>query len=612
MLICERSVPITFNVTPADLHPDEVRRLRALRDLGILDTAEEERFDRIARLTALVLGVPIALVSLVDEHRQWFKARVGLTAKETSRNVAFCAHAILENDEGFEVDDALLDERFADNPLVTGQPNIRFYAGHVIHDTTGLPLGTLCAIDTKPRHLTDEQRQALADLAALAEVELARTSERDLLLRVDGSERHKSIIFDTVSEGIVYQDRDGRIVSWNPAAEAVLGLSSAELGGLTCLDPRWRSIHEDGSPFPGEEHPAPRVLATGVPVRGEIIGIHKPNGELSWIRVNSQPVVNDEGATIAAVTAFTDVTAEHNLLRSLRRFRHLFQHANDIITVIDAVGNVLYASPSGGRVLGYPSNDSLTHGVLGIIHPDDLVASMARLRDVVGGKDLNEPFIVRVRSHSGEWMQLECVVVNLLNEPAVHGLVITSRDVTDRQRLAEQLAHRAAHDELTNLPNRRRLATRVSEALARAGKEGRSIALCFIDLDGFKDVNDTYGHVAGDDLLVAVADGIRSVVRPTDAAARVGGDEFIVVFDPVASVDEAMYLASRLRERIIVSSVEGLPPGAFGASVGLALSRADDTPTSVMQRADSALYRAKVQRGRVESADEHRSAFSPR
>ena len=150
---------------------NEVERLQLLRDLNILDTAPEKSFDRITRLASYITGAPIVLVSLVDEDRQWFKSAVGLDAKETGRNIAFCSHAILR-EEVMIVSNALEDSRFRQNPLVTGAPNIRFYAGAPLVHGSGLRLGTLCAIDREPREFSAEEEAALRDLAAIVVDEL--------------------------------------------------------------------------------------------------------------------------------------------------------------------------------------------------------------------------------------------------------------------------------------------------------------------------------------------------------------------------------------------------------------------------------------------------------
>lgn len=150
---------------------NEAERLHALRALKILDTTHEERFDRVTRMAKRMFGVSISLVSLVDQDRQWFKSAQGLDATETSREISFCGHAI--NQEGlFIIPDALEDERFADNPLVTDAPNIRFYAGYPLKLRQGINLGTLCLIDSKPKILDSEDEQLLMDLGAMIEQEI--------------------------------------------------------------------------------------------------------------------------------------------------------------------------------------------------------------------------------------------------------------------------------------------------------------------------------------------------------------------------------------------------------------------------------------------------------
>jgi diguanylate cyclase (GGDEF)-like protein len=151
---------------------NESARVETLRSLNVLDTSPEERFDRLTRLARHLFNVPIALVSLVDEDRQWFKSCVGLAASETGRDISFCGHAILE-DQILMVPDAQHDERFHDNPLVVGDPGVRFYAGCPLTAANGSTLGTLCLFDTKPRQLNDEEREQLRDLARMAEQELA-------------------------------------------------------------------------------------------------------------------------------------------------------------------------------------------------------------------------------------------------------------------------------------------------------------------------------------------------------------------------------------------------------------------------------------------------------
>jgi adenylate cyclase len=175
-------------VQAAAIPPNEAERLATLRALEILDTDAEPEFDELVTLAAALCGTPICTVSLIDENRQWLKAAIGIPRNECRRSVAFCAHAIL-GESVFTVEDATTDLRFADNPLVLGQPNIRFYAGIPVATSNNLPLGTLCIIDTVPRHLTPEQKQALEILGRQVNVRLELRMQRKALREVQAENR---------------------------------------------------------------------------------------------------------------------------------------------------------------------------------------------------------------------------------------------------------------------------------------------------------------------------------------------------------------------------------------------------------------------------------------
>lgn len=208
----------------------EAGRVAALCSMAILDTAAEERFDRITRIAQAHFRVPIALVSLIDSERQWFKSRQGLDASETPRDISFCGHAILSDDILY-IPNTREDLRFADNPLVTGGPKIRFYAGAPLHSPEGERVGTLCVIDDKPRVFSDAELMLLRDMAGCVEEELARANRLKATQQIRDQEQRIRALVDTIVDGIIVIDARGLVQTLNPAAVTLFGYPADEVQG---------------------------------------------------------------------------------------------------------------------------------------------------------------------------------------------------------------------------------------------------------------------------------------------------------------------------------------------------------------------------------------------
>ena len=314
--------------------PDEAARLEALASYRILDTAFEAGFDGLTKLAAHLLEVPIALISILDADRQWFKSRYGLESPETTREVSFCGH-VVQDGALLLVPDAAADARFADNPLVTGDPHIRFYAGTPLRTAEGHVLGTLCAIDRQPRQVSARQLELLRLLAdqVMDQLELRRQRHTLILERASllasqrelaAGEARLRALFDGMAEGVVLQDSSGAIKACNLAAERILGLDLAQLLGRSLVDPRWKATRLDGAPFPGDEHPAMVTQRTGLPCSDVGMHVYRPSGERATIRVNSQPLQpGPDGLPGSVVCTFRDTTEVERLREHLTRQQRL-------------------------------------------------------------------------------------------------------------------------------------------------------------------------------------------------------------------------------------------------------------------------------------------------
>ncbi|MCX6062104.1 MAG: diguanylate cyclase [Campylobacterales bacterium] len=450
----------------APLPQNEQERLAELRKYNILDTEPEVVFESIVQLASYICKTPIAAISLVDENRQWFKAIVGIDAKETPRDIAFCAHAILQ-DEPMVVPNALLDERFHDNPLVTDGPGIRFYAGVPLVTPSGLHLGTLCVIDTEAREIAQEQLDAIKTLAdgIMAHLSL-RLSHKEIRKYVDKLQL-SAIIFESARENIVLTDQNNRFITANPAFTDTTGYSLEEIKGLT-----------------------PKILSSGMQ--------NQEFYEKMWTDINTLGHWDGE----------------------------------------------LWNKRKNGEIYA-------------------------------------------------EWLSIK-VIYN--EDGSVQMYLGIFSDITEKKHADEIIWKQANYDLLTGLPNRRLFSDRLEHEIKIAHRTNKSLALLFIDLDYFKQVNDTLGHEMGDILLIKVSERINESIRESDTVARMGGDEFTAILPQINSPEDAVRVVSIIIEKLAQPFDLNGTSITISASIGVAIYPKDAQDSKeLLQNADIAMYDAKKQ-----------------
>ncbi len=313
---------------------NEPARLRALAQYDILDTEDEPQFDAITRIAAAVLDVPIVLVSFIDADRQWFKARYGVNYPSAPRELTFCGHVVADERE-MVVADSQLDPRFADHPAVEGTPFVRFYAGMPLSSKDGFVLGTLCAVDHRPRELSPRQLEAMQLLAqqVMALLELRRVArelrdERRVLAESERqlaeNDRLLRSVFDGMVEGVVLHDGSGAIAQCNRAAETILGTTIEQLAGTGPSAWGGNSTDEHGMKLAPEAHPSAVALRTGKAVTNQIVVVEWRTGQSVWLSVNARPLIRPgEQVPYASVSTFRDITEERRIAGQLALHQRL-------------------------------------------------------------------------------------------------------------------------------------------------------------------------------------------------------------------------------------------------------------------------------------------------
>lgn len=555
---------------------NEAERLAALRGFAVLDTPAEADFDRFTRLAAKLFDVPMALVTFIDSERQWVKSAVGVDGADAPRDESFCGHAILEP-EVMIVPDAQQDRRFHDNPFVTENPNVRFYAGAPLRTAEGHGLGALCILDDKPRKLSDAQVELLNELSKLVVEQLEHRKQRLLVQRE--FEQLRTLL--TVLPAPVTVHQSGNVVFANAKAEEVLRVPPGSLVGHSARD----------FLVPGTQTPASsperleRKLKTGDGREVLIESTPMPfvwRGEEAYVVLHRD--VSAERAVQAEQRRAADMVKKH-----LNELQVIFDTLPEGIVVADQDRRCVYANQQMSEFFGVSLDTLLDWGLADVAnhvaacteHPDATRERMMKQVQIGAGTSLAEQFVfVKPRP------QVLRRHVHKLGLPERPWIAVWT-DVTEEVAQLRQSQAAASTDQLTGLANRRAAEAEMDVAIAGGGP----VSVVLFDVDHFKKVNDTFGHDVGDVVLQQVADALRSSARTGDFVARWGGEEFLAVVraDPAG----AQRFAERVR--LAVSALE-TPAGRVTISGGISpVQRPGD-----VKRADERLYEAKRQgRNRV-------------
>ncbi len=430
----------------------------------------------------------------------------------------------------------------------------------------------------------------------------------------ESRDRFAGVLDAATEQCIVASDARGRITVFNAGAERMLGWTAQEV-----LGHRATRFHD---PVEIEARAAELGVAPGWPaIVGAAAGGGAETRDWTYLtrdgrRLQAMVTTNAQFAPDETVTGYisvaTDITerirAQLEIQESEARFRDTFEFAPNGMMLIGSdptdVGRFLKVNPALSQLTGYSTEELLTMHIQDLTHPEHRT-EVDLQSDRVRQGQVSQLAVERHWVHAdGRDLWVQLAVSPLRSEDAY--VIAQVEDITDRKQSEARLTHQALHDWLTGLPNRLLLMDRIEHALAASIRSGRLVGLLYIDLDGFKGVNDTGGHAAGDHSLIHIADRIRHAVRPGDTVARLGGDEFVVVCSDLEDPAVAMHIADRVLQTIRVPHSYLGRTYALGASIGVSISRPGSQPDTMLREADEAMYAGKVAgKGRIRTSGVH-------
>ena len=446
--------------------------------------------------------------------------------------------------------------------------------------------GTPIHVGGSAAPLRDEDNRIVGMLVMCSDVTEARRTEAAFKEQL----HFTRALMDAIPNPVYFKDLEGRYRVYNRAWHELWGDGKDWVGKSVhdMFDEPIAAIHDE------RDRP---LLAGQSSVQYEAL-MPITGGRQREMLYNKVSFVDQEGKVAGLIGTITDVTGYKETERALEaseaRFRVLTESGLDLISVLAADGAILYQSLALKNLLGYDPSETIGRNVFDLVHREDVEAARNAFMRIVETSHFREPLEFRIRHRDGQWRTFESLGTNCLDNPHIRGVVFNSRDVTDRKAIQQRIQHLAYHDNLTGLPNRGLLQDRLGHSIARAERSGRKVAVLFIDLDNFKNINDTLGHDVGDELLRQVSRRLSECVRAGDTIARQGGDEFIVLLDNLEDGRGASVVAQKILNSLRAAFSLGGTEQHVSGSVGIAVYPEDGRDAqTLMKNADTAMFHGK-------------------
>ena len=460
---------------------------------------------------------------------------------------------------------------------------------------TRLPLGdrsqqgTLVVVPTQP--LEHAQQLALQTLAAQVTMALRSLEIRETIFRRRSEQRLRALVEQ--SSDVVAVTNGGIITFVSPNAARVMGQPVGQMIGRSPT----HFAHPDD--IDDLDSHLSRPTSPTEPAQVVEARLATADGEYRWFDITARDFSSDPEVGGTVVTA-RDVTKERaaklGLLRSEQWFRGLVQNSSDVIAVLDEGGQFTYVSPAAEHLLGLRPDELRGRNFLELLPQDDPESLIAIRRELAESRPGSRTLEVALERADGELRITEVTITDLRGDPSVKGLVLNIRDITERKQLEEDLRHQVLHDDLTGLGSRVQFTSQLADALGPKRRRGSKVAALFVDVDDFRNINDSLGHEAGDQVLVEISSRLLGRLRLHDRAARFGGDEFAVLLTDVYSEADVTLVADRIVEELSRPVSLMGHEVLLGVSIGIAID--DDgtqSPEDLLRAADVAMYEAKDQ-----------------